>query len=1075
MKKLGCYGSLMIFFLAIFCCKAFSQAPPKTQSTKITVTGLVTDTAGKKVEGASVVSQSRRNVGTSTDVNGRFILDVESGSIIVISYVGFIDQKVQVSENYRNLTIVMKLAPAGETVIVTAYGQKQRKEAIVGSVSTINPDQLRTPTSNLTNALAGQVAGMISFQRGGQPGLDNSQFFIRGVTTFGYSPSPLILVDNIELSANDLARLNVDDIASFSILKDASAAALYGARGANGVILVTTKGGKTGKARVNLRYEHSVSKPTQTVELADPVTYMKLFNEAVTTRGVVASSRPLFAPNDIAGTEATWTKAPGYNPYLYPAVDWMSTLFKKQTTTQRANLGLSGGTDFAQYYISGSYDRDNGIMQVNPVNSFNSGMKFENYQLRANVNMKLTKTTEAIVRLWGNFNDYTGPITDDQSGFATDLYDRALHTSPIAFPAYFPPDSANLLTKHILFGNNGNVSAGLQDNPYADLMRGYKSFSESRMSAQFEVNQNLNFITRGLNFRGLFSTNRYSYFDLIRAYGPFYYTIDRYAAAVNRYALIWLNNQPGGGAQEYLSYDPSRNNKNVNTYIYFMGTVDYSRAFGDHNISATLIATREQTQTANAQTLQLSLPHRNLGLAGRLTYSYKSKYFVEGNFGYNGSERFASNRRFGFFPTIGGGWVVSNEDFWQNGNIGNIVTRLKLRGSYGLVGNDNIDKVEDNRFFYLSSVTPHQGPGAYFGTRNSFGLNGPSIQNYPNPDATWETSHKSNLAVEFTLNKNFNVIAEYYWEFRKNIFQRRGYIPVTEGLESNVKANLGTAYAKGLDLHADYKQNFSKDIWVSMLGNLTITSSKYGHVEEPQYKYPYRYQSGQPINQPFGYIAERLFVDDKEAINSPPQTFGGPLPQGGDIKYRDINKDGIINQDDQVPIGLPTTPQIIYGFGVSAGYKGFDINAFFQGLARESFFINPTSQDDRYNGYYGTTPFVNNAQILKAYAENHWSEENQSLYALWPRLSTYDVANNQQASTWWMRDGSFMRLKSLEIGYTFPKNLVRRAFMENLRIYFNGLNLVTWSHFKLWDPEMAGQGFGYPVQKVFNVGINANF
>jgi len=960
----------------------------------------------------------------------------------------------------------------GDEIVVTAYGQKQRKEAIVGSVSSINPEQLRTPTSNLTNALAGQVAGMISFQRGGQPGLDNSQFFIRGVTTFGYSPSPLILVDNIELSTNDLARLNVDDIASFSILKDASAAALYGARGANGVILVTTKGGKSGKARINLRYERSISKPTKTVELADPVTYMKLYNEAVATRSAVGI--PQFTPNQIQGAEATWTKSPGYNPYLYPAVDWMSTLFKKQTTTQRANLGLSGGTEFAQYYISGSYDRDNGIMQVNPVNNFNSGMKFENYQLRANVNMKVTKTTEAIVRLWGNFNDYTGPITSDQSGFATDLYDQALHSNPVAFPAFFAPDSANMGTKHILFGNNIHLTGGLMSNPYASLMYGYKSFSESRMSAQFEVNQDLRFITRGLNFHGLFSTNRYAYFDLVRNYSPFYYSINPSDAAINKYSLIWLNDQPGA-AQEYLSYDPSRNNKNVNTYIYFMGTVDYSHSFGDHNIAATLVGTREQTQTANASTLQLSLPHRNLGLAGRLTYNYKSRYYVEGNFGYNGSERFAPNHRFGFFPTIGGGWIVSNEKLWQNSNISNIVTRLKLRGSYGLVGNDNIDRVENNRFFYLSSVTPHAGPGAYFGTRNNFTMNGPSIQNYPNPDATWETSHKSNLAVEFTLYKNFNVIAEYYWEFRKNIFQPRGYIPVTEGLESTVKANLGTAYAKGLDLHMDYKQTFTKDIWISGLGNLTITSSRYGHVEEPQYKYTYRFQSGRPINQQFGYIAERLFVDDKEALNSPAPAFGGPLPQGGDIKYRDVNKDGIINQDDQVPIGLPTTPEIIYGFGISAGFKGFDINAFFQGLARESFFMNPTSQDDRWNGYYGTTPFVNNAQILKAYANNHWSEENQNLYALWPRLATYDIPNNQQQSSWWLRDGSFMRLKSLEIGYTLPKRLIRKAYMSNLRIYFNGLNLITWSHFSLWDPEMAGQGFGYPVQKVFNIGINANF
>jgi TonB-linked SusC/RagA family outer membrane protein len=595
------------------------EAPPPG----ITITGTVRDTTGAPMAGVSIVISGSKDEGTVTDNKGKFVLDVKEGSVIIASFVGYEQRTFTVTAGKTVYNIVMQQdVKLGNEIIITAYGQKQRKEAIVGSVSTINPEQLRTPTSNLTNALAGQVAGMISFQRGGQPGLDNSQFFIRGVTTFGYSPSPLILVDNIELSANDLARLNVDDIASFSILKDASAAALYGARGANGVILVTTKGGKSGKARVNLRYEHSISKPTQMVQLADPVTYMKMFNEAVSTRSAVTS--PQFTPNQIQGAEATWTKAPGYNPYVYPAVDWMSTLFKKQTNTQRANIGVSGGNEFSQYYISGSYDRDNGIMQVNPVNNFNSGMKFENYQLRANVNMKLTKTTEVVVRLWGNFNDYTGPITSDASGFATDLYDQVLHSNPVAFPAYFLPDSANMETKHILFGNNTHITGSLLSNPYASLMYGYKSFSESRMSAQFELNQNFNFITPGLNFHGLFSTNRYAYFDLQRNYAPFYYSVNQYDPASNKYSLLWLNDQPGA-AQEYLSYYPGQ--KNVNTYVYFMGTLDYSHSFGDHTIAATMVGTREQTQTANASTLQLSLPHRNLGLAGRLTYNYRSKRF----------------------------------------------------------------------------------------------------------------------------------------------------------------------------------------------------------------------------------------------------------------------------------------------------------------------------------------------------------------------------------------------------------------------------------------------------------------
>jgi len=1047
---------LLCLFLLFASIQAYSQDIPI-----ITITGTVVDSTGKILEGASVVANAKKASATSTDRNGRFILDVPAGSDVAVSFVGFVEQHFQVTGENRAFRIVLKPIVSGnEEVIVTAFGRKQRKEAVVGSVASIDPGQLKIPASNLTTAMAGQVAGVISFQRAGQPGADNAQFFVRGVTTLGYSASPLILVDNIELSANDLARLQVDDIASFSILKDASAAALYGARGANGVILVTTKEGKAGKAKVNVRVENSISKPVRNIQLADPITYMNDYNEAVTTRNPLAT--PFFTPNQILNTKATVNHAPGYNPYVYPAVDWMAMLFKQQTSTRRANFSVQGGNDITRYYIAGSYNRDNGILQVNPVNNFNSGMKFENYQLRSNLNVKITKTTEAVVRLWGNFNDYTGPITSDGSGLATDLYSRMLHTSPVAFPAFFPPDSANLLTRHILFGNSVSTSGGLQDNPYADLLYGYKNFSESRMSAQFELNQNLNFLTRGLAFHGIFSTNRYSYFDLTRSYKPFYYTTQSYDPSSNKYTLQWLNNQPGA-AREFLGYNEGA--KTVYTYVYMQGALDYSRSFGQHNISSSLVGTREQTLYGNAGSLLSSLPYRNLGLAGRLTYVYGSKYYLEGNFGYNGSERFASDHRWGFFPTIGAGWVISNENFWKGG-ITNIITRLKLRGSYGVVGNDNIGS---QRFFYLSGVTPDGGPSASFGTNNSVTMSGTSIQAYPNPDVTWETARKSNLAAELTLFKRLNITAEIYHEYRYNILIPRGYIPVTDGIENsalgNLQANLGTAYSKGLDLHIDYKQTFSRDWQASILANLTVTSNKVGHLEEPQYKVPYRFRSGQPINQAFGYIAERLFVDDKEAANSPPQLFGGTPPIGGDIKYRDVNGDGVITQDDQVPIGLPTTPQIIYGFGFSVIYRQFDLNAFFQGLARESFFIDPNA----------TAPFVGNAQLLAAYAGSHWSEENQNLYALWPRYNTQASYNNTQTSTWWLRDGSFMRLKSLEAGYSLPKKWARRLYLENCRLYFNGLNLLTFSHFRLWDPEQSGNGFAYPIQKVFNLGINLNF
>ncbi|WP_231891193.1 SusC/RagA family TonB-linked outer membrane protein [Arachidicoccus ginsenosidimutans] len=1028
----------------------------------ITVTGSVKDTTGKILSGVSIVNTSKKGSGTFTDDNGNFIIEVSAGSVLQFSFVGFQSQNVTVSEGMKPLNIILHPATAeSQDVVVTAFGRTERKEAVVGSVTSVNPQDLQIPASNLTTALAGRVAGMIAFQRGGQPGFDNANFFIRGVTTNGYSASPLILVDNIELSADDLARLQVDDIASFSILKDASAAALYGARGANGVILITTKDGKIGKASVNIRVENSVSKPTKTIKLADPVTYMKDYNEAVTTR--FPSQTPQFTPNQIYNTQQTWDNAPGSSPYIYPAVDWMKTLFKDQTATRRADFNASGGSQFAKYYIAGSYSRDNGILQVSPINNFNSGMKYENYQLRANVNLAITSTTNVEVRLWGNFNDYTGPITSSSDGFATDLYSKALHANPVAFAPSYPPDSANLLTHHILFGNNTNITGGLLDNPYADLMDGYKSFSQSRMSAQFELTQKFDFFTKGLSFHGIFSTNRYSYFDLTRQYKPFYYNIASFDPHTNDYTLDWINNQPGQ-AQEFLSYYPGT--KTVTTYLYLQGTLDYTRNFGKNNVSATLIGTREQTEDGDAGDLQSSLPNRNLGFSGRASYSYDNRYFVEFNFGYNGSEKFAPQHRWGFFPTIGAGWVISNEKFWTGG-ISDVITRLKLRGSYGLVGNDNISS---RRFFYLSNVSPDGGPGASFGTSNGFSLNGTTISAYPNPDITWERSKKSNLAIEATFFKNLNVTAEIYHEYRYDILNPRGYIPVSVGLETsanaNLQANIGKVKSNGLDLNLDYKQTISKDFWAQAMGNLTVTSNKLIYDEEPDYRYAYQYGYGLPLNQPRGYIAERLFVDDKEALNSPPQAFGGSLKvMGGDIKYRDVNGDGVIDGDDQVPIGLPTTPQIIYGFGFSVGYKHFDLSAFFQGLARESFFIDQNS----------TAPFINNSQLLQAYADNHWTEENQNLYALWPRFSSVDIPNNDQTSTWWLRDGSFLRLKSAEFGYTLPQKWTKHAAIKNLRIYFSGLNLLTFSKFKMWDPEQAGNGFGYPIQKVYNLGLNMNF
>ncbi|WP_313533614.1 SusC/RagA family TonB-linked outer membrane protein [Sphingobacterium athyrii] len=1067
-KKAG----LFLLFIALAMTKGYAQEQLRKLS------GTVVDTLGAGIAGVSIVATEGRAGATKTDAQGKFQLDVSTGNVLKFSIVGYQQQFLTVQPNQLTVTIHMKSTSneIGE-VVVTAMGQKQRREAIVGAVTSVRPGDLKVPASNLTNALAGKVAGVIAFQPSGQPGQDNSNFFIRGVTTFGYKKDPLILIDNVEMTSSDLARLQVDDIESFSILKDASSTALYGARGGNGVILVKTKEGKSGRAKIDVRLERSASESVKNLQLADPITYMKLYNEATLTRN--PSAVPLYTPNKIMNTQASMEGAPGSNPFVYPAVNWMDMLFKKRTSTERANLNVSGGGGVARYYIAGSYSNDAGILKTDIRNNNNNNVSFKNYQLRSNVNIDLTKSTELVVRLSGNFNEYRGPMTNDPS-FATDLYNIAMHTSPVDFPAFYEPDAANAGVQHILFGNNTDATV-LPDgstlpssstdvkniNPYAALLRGNRRFSESRMLAQLELNQKLDFITKGLNFRSIFSTNRYARFESELAYAPYFYNVKSYDKASNQYTLNWINNKPDQ-AREYLNYYAGAST--LNTFLYLQGVLDYAADLNEnHNISAALIGTQQQQLNANAKTLFTSLPYRNLGLSGRATYAYKSRYFLEFNFGYNGSERFSENHRYGFFPTMGASWIISDEKFY--GHFSNVINRMKLRGSYGLVGNDAIS---DRRFFYLSDVNLNGGNPAYFGINNGYSHNGVTINNYENRDVTWEISRQINLGLELTFLKNIKLITEVYKNYKSDILQDRANIPTTMGLEAGINANIGKVESQGIEFSLDGKHNFSNDLWISSIANFTFAKNKYTQYEEPDYNEKYRLHTGVAINRNYGYIAERLFVDDTEAQNSPTQIFSsnGIAPRGGDIKYRDLNGDGVVDGKDQTWFGNPTVPEIVYGFGLSSGYKNFDLSVFFQGQARVSFVIDPAR----------TSPFIKspdswlpgNTQVIQQYADDHWSEDNQNLYALYPRLGTNgaEIENNRQNSTWWLRDGSFIRMKSLEFGYRFPTKLLNRIKIRNLRVYFSGLNLLTWSPFKMWDPELGGNGFAYPLQKVYNLGIN---
>jgi TonB-linked SusC/RagA family outer membrane protein len=1025
------------------------------------VTGVITDETGEPLPGATIQVQGSTR-GVSTDVDGSFTINVKPDDVLEISFVGYKTQAVAVGERK---VLAVQLNPKVdelEEVTVVAFA-KQKKESVIASITTVRPGDLKAPTSNLSTALAGRIAGMISYQSSGEPGRDDASFFVRGVTSLTYASGPLILIDGVEMSSSDLSRMQPDDIASFSVMRDATATALYGARGANGVIAITTKEGREGPASISFRAETSLSAPTHKVKLADPITYMRLNNEAILTR-------------DKRGTEEYQqekidnTMDPNRNQYVYPANDWYDMLMEEQTINYRANLNVSGGGKVARYYVAATFNQDNGNLKMDKQNNFNNNIDLKKYLLRTNVNLNLTKTTEMIVRLSGTFDDYQGPLDNGDA-----LYNKIMRSDPVKFAPKYAPDEMNAYTHHILFGNSGTAN---YINPYADMVKGYRDYNRSKMMAQFEVKQNLDFLLSGLSVRALYSTTRYSFHTVRRQYRPYYYDISDYDRPTDTYTLQWLNTG-SGQAEEWLRF--SEDPRQIQTTNYTEAAAMYDRTFANkHAVSGLLVLTMRNYAEANAESFELSLPHRNMGLSGRVTYAFDKRYFTEFNFGYNGSERFAKNERFGFFPSIGLGWIVSNEKFWNDVlGMGKIMPKLKFKGTYGTVGNDAIGNADD-RFFYLSKVlmASESGRSYSYGYDFNHTVNGVWVDRYANDLITWETAKKLNLGIEMNLFDKLEFMFDFYTEDRSGILLARSYVPATMGLAASTtpQANLGRAKGRGVDFSVDYQHNFNQDFWMTGRANFTYAATEYTEYEELDYSAtPWRSRIGQPVSQQHGYVAERLFVDDYEVYNAPSQNFNDRRGiMGGDIKYKDLDGDGAITDLDRAPIGFPTEPQLVFGFGLSAGYKGFDLSFFFQGLGQRSFWIDATT----------TSPFVDtdgngsvnskNA-LLQVYADDHWSEDNRNLFALWPRLSDQVVNNNTQRSTWFMRNASFMRLKSAEVGYTLPERISGKIRMRTFRVYLSGTNLLTFSNFKLWDPEMAGNGLGYPLQRVYNIGLQFTF
>ena len=1011
---------------------------PTAPNGEMTVAGTVISSADNQpIVGANIYVEGT-NVGTTTDASGNYKLTVPaSAKTVTVSFLGYDTKKISVRDIH--LFKLITLADASnklEDVVVVGFGV-QKKESLVGAVQSVKPSDLQTSSSNLSTSFSGKIAGVIAVQKSGEPGADGANFWIRGISTFGSGQSPLLILDGVEITNQMLNNIPPETIESFSVLKDATATALYGSRGANGVMIITTKNGRDSeKMTINLRAEFGASAPTRVPKVADGITYMETFNEARTTRG----EKPYYSNEKIMGTKL------GLDPYVYPNVDWYDMLFKDCTFNQNFNFNMTGGAKKIDYFLNASVYNENGIMRKPEASKFDTNINAQKYLFQANVSADATKTTRVSLKMNTQLHYRHAPIQS-----VSDLFAYAMTGMPCEFPATLPGEESDTFVR---FGTNNAWNSGFFTNPYAQLCRGYGDQFRGHFTSALTVNQNLDFITKGLSATGMATFYNRVYSAVYRSFTPFMYQLTDYNIdEAGNYS--YTSNSTNTGT----TYLGTTRGKDGYRELAFQAKIDYARTFGKHDVGATIVyMQKERNMNISDEQEYAALPYRQQGLAGRVTYGFDKRYLFEANFGYNGSENFAAGKRFGFFPSVAVGWVISNEPFWKG--IKEQVNLFKLRASYGLVGNDVISKDYADRFPYLTTVDMGQGYDVYIG--NNFERKyGPILSVYGNPNATWEESRKLDIGVEIGLFDSLNIIFDWFKEKRSGIFMQRTSLPSTFGMSGITPwANIGKVDNSGVDISVDYNKAFSKDLILSLRGTFTYAHNEIVEMDEPKYKWAYQYKAGHPINSIQCLIAEGLFRDEEEIASSPSQDiYATTYPiRPGDVKYRDLNDDKIIDDNDMCWTGNPTVPEIIYGFGFSLKYKGFDCSAFFQGQGKVSILM--------YNYHPFATAATPGSGLMQWIADEHWSEDAPNPKALYPRLSPLWNNNNTKASTLYVRNGKMLRLKTAEIGYTYKK----------MRVYVSGTNLLTFAPFKYWDPEKgSGNGLGYPLQRTYNLGFQFNF
>ena len=997
------------------------------------VTGVILDETDTGIAGAYVVVKGETR-GAMTDDQGRFNINVSPDDVLIASFLGYMDEEVKVGDQTK---LTIKLVPTAnelEGVVKVAYGT-QRKASVIGSISTVDLSTLAQSQGNLSTSLAGKLAGVVAIQKTGEPGA-SADFWIRGVSTFGANSTPLILVDGVERSMD---MVDTEDIASLSILKDATATALYGVRGANGIVLITTRRGAETMPQINIKVETGMTSPVQLPEMASTEEFIDFLNNMYVNSG----QAPIFS--DFQKEQYL----SGADPDLYPSVDWVNEVFKNQAMTTKANVSVTGGTKSVRYYVGGSYYLEDGILNTAANDRYDAQMSYQKFNFRTNVDINLTKSTVLGMNLSTQFTVKNAP------GAGLDaLLNQTMILTPTAIP--------------LKYSDGTLASIKGTANPYNLLNEtGYANTSSNVAQSTVSLTQDFSdIITEGLTARAAFSFDATNTTVLKRSINPKTYRAIGRDPETNELQMEVIDDYAG-----YITLNTSHPEEANKRYINFESSINYERQFAyAHRVSAMFLYSMRSLNYTNPSSYIAAFAYKSMGIAGRATYSYKDRYFTEFNFGYNGSENFAPGHRFGFFPAVALGYMISNEEWWQD-NLADVIDTFKLKASYGKVGNDQIGG--SRRFAYNTTINT-SATGAAWGTvPNSSAtgyttVGGITTSEKGNAEVEWEEATKTNFGIELGILNDFTLQADIFRDHRDGIFLMRQSTPTAVGLQKDQYVNIGQMRNQGFDMSLQYDHVFANGLSLSARANYTFNRNRLIYNDQPSQVEKYLNEVGYAYKQRKGLISCGLFKDQADIDSWPVQTFGDVQP--GDIKYRDINGDGQVDQYDMVPIGWTVYPEINYGFGLSLGYKGIDASVFFSGVDHVSRQIGGS------NLYGASSSPQLTGQVFKDVALNHWTVDNPDINAPYPRLGTTRSNNNVQTSDYWTRDMSFLRLKNAEIGYTVPKKYTKQAGIQALRIYVMGTNLLTFSKFKLWDPELeTAYGTRYPITRNISLGLNVNF